>query len=176
MVRICLLATLRRLYKCLFHAFQAIAILYYLLLALIRATIANWPKIPPGIWWHETLRNKLGLAVGVPLYELFWLWPYCLLVIGTLAALAPWVAQAAQARSVALLLGTTIGALLLSGYYLYRGHRFASHTLAGEPMQPSYTWFDWPCDACLLLHYSIAGSCVGWCYYQWLIRPKPTTP
>lgn len=55
-----------------------------LLLALVEATVASWPKIPPGIWWHETLRNKLELAVDVPLNELFWHWPYQLLVIGML--------------------------------------------------------------------------------------------
>ena len=154
--------------------------LYYLLLALVGATVAGWLKVPLSIWWAEPLRNKLGLATGVALFELFRLWPYYLLGIGALAVLAPWVARTAQARRVALLLGTALGALLLAGYCLFRGYSYgriyALHALAGEPQKPWYTWLEWPYDVWLLLIYSIAGFCVGWCYYQWLIRPKREAP
>ncbi len=152
------------------------------LIVFICATIAAWLKMCiPGLsfywkdWYHGTLRNKLGITIGIILYELYYLgWLYLLAISGYAIAnrfiLGVGVKQQ-SAITLGLLVGMGTYLLLKFRYYLISTSIYANHS-EGHLSRPWYSWIVLPQDVELLFIYSITGLVGGWLYYRWLISPR----
>ncbi|MCC3154043.1 hypothetical protein Q3A66_14045 [Hymenobacter sp. BT770] len=154
--------------------------LKYLLLGLIGAAIAGWlkmllPEFPSSLFLGEgaSARNKLGIVLAMPLYELYYYWWGYLLTLIVLAFAKPFIARHPKRGWATALLGLFTGAFIYSGYKLYTYQKaseiYARHAAAGVS-KPLFHWAELPLDAEMLLVYCVTGLMVGWIYFRWFMR------
>ena len=120
-------------------------------------------------WFHNSLRNKVGLPIGMVLYELYFLgWLYILalvcLILGHYFVLHKPIKQRAVVL-LGLLAGMGIYLIYQLYYSLTAAHIYASHA-DGQLSKPWYSWVELPQSFELLLIYGFTGLVGGWLYYR----------
>lgn len=160
-------------------------VLRILLLIFISAILAAWlkmtvPHLSLGywpIWKNDSLRNKVGIFVAMPLYELFYLgYFYLFSVISCIIIFHKWK-SVRNSQSLAALIGMLVYTTIYSAYklnfYLKSTRIYDAHR-GTYPSKPWYTWVEHPEDVELLCIYAITGLVGGWLYYHLINRQRLT--
>jgi hypothetical protein len=122
------------------------------------------------VWMQASLRNKLGLLLGLPLYELVYCgWGYVVAIIA-LSLMRPVGRRAQQGAPRALGLGALVGAvlyLLPRFVWCWRAATLQAIHASGVDTKPWFTWLEWPQDGALLSIYAFTGLVGAALYYHW---------
>ncbi|RZJ93141.1 MAG: hypothetical protein EOO60_05730 [Hymenobacter sp.] len=135
-------------------------------MAVPRASpLVGWP-----MWAQVSLRNKLGLLLALPVYELVYCgWGYLVGIIG-LSLMRPLWRHARQGYQRALGLGALLGTVLylLPRFMQYWNEAtlYAIHA-NGAGTKPWFTWIEWSRDGALLSIYAFTGLVGAALYYRW---------
>jgi hypothetical protein len=133
-------------------------------------SIGYWP-----LWKDESVRNKIGIAVVMPLYEIFYLWHFYLLSVTTYGI----IFYKLRLVERKLITAPLIGALLASSIYLlyqltYYFNMARTYAIINKNEDRSmFSWISYPKDMELLFIYAFAGLLGGWFYYKLSVK-KPS--
>lgn len=154
-----------------------------LIVIVVSAIFAAWskmlfPRLSIGywrLWTGESLRNKIGFLVSMPLLELFYLGYLYILSAFIYAIIFYWWQVVRNSQSVAALIGmlvsTTVYSVYKLNFYLKSTRIYDAHR-GTYPSKPWYTWVEYPEDVELLFIYAITGLVGGWLYYHLINRQR----